>query len=37
LTVKVIAITHSRVQKGLREYSGFPAGIHVQMSGTFGA
>src|SRR3984957_16854482 len=36
LTVKVIAITHSRMQKGLREYSGFPAGIHVQMSGTFG-
>jgi hypothetical protein len=37
LTVKVIAITHSRMQIGQRLYSGFPAGIHVQMSGTFGA
>src|SRR6202030_2297666 len=37
LTVKVIVITHSRMQKGLREYSGFPAGIHVQMSGNYGA
>src|ERR1700692_4427442 len=36
LTVKVIAITHSRLQIGRREYSGFRAGIHVQMSGTFG-
>jgi hypothetical protein len=30
----VIAITHSRMQKGLREYSGFPNRIHVQMHGT---
>src|SRR5580693_10264185 len=37
LTVKVIAITHSRMQIGQRLYSGFPGGIHVQMSGTFGA
>src|SRR6202030_2309498 len=36
LTVKVIAITHSRMQIGQGEYSGFPGGIHVQMSGTYG-
>src|SRR5580700_5759103 len=36
LTVKLIAITHSRMQIGQRLYSGFLAGIHVQMSGTFG-
>jgi hypothetical protein len=31
LTVKVIAITHSRYAIDHEEYSGFPIGIHVQM------
>src|SRR5580700_3249339 len=37
LTVKVIAITHSRMQIGQGLYSGFPDRIHVQMCGTYGA
>src|SRR5579862_6011501 len=36
LTVKVIAITHSRYAIDDEEYSGFPDRFHVQIQGIFG-